>query len=202
MAVKGQLDIPMEEVKCYDNFSVLYLSSIINSYRRWAVSEYRHIEKHIPPSEADLKYLEMPKEEIHWGSMIEKAYQHFLSFQDESWRLFPVGFYEQLVVDKIFDEEFFRKAMPVVRKGVIGQLQREIVKHQMRSFDGFEKDERLASEKSRIETKVNSMTAEIKSYESGEKDSVLELTAKQYCVLQYFKNSKQNMKQHVYVRVE
>ncbi len=204
MAVKGELDLPIEDVRCYENFSVLYLSSIINSFRRWARDEYRQIEKHIPPSESDLKCLEAPLQEIHWGSLIEKSYQHFLSFGEKGWRTFPVGFYDQLVTDDIMDAQLFRKAMPIVRKKLIGELQKDKAVLQMRRFDAddVEKSERAKYHKSATELKIQEIDKATGEYSSGEKDVELEICAKQYCVLQFFKNSKENMKQHVYVPAE
>lgn len=199
MAVKGELDLPLEEVRCYENFSVLYLSSIINSFRRWAREEYRHIEKHIPPPESDLKYLEGPRQEVHWGFIIEKEYQHFLSFGDEHWKMFPVGFYDQLVADEIFEPEFFRKAMPIIRKKMIGELGKEKAMLEMNKYDNIGDAERKEFAKSINQTNLRTVAEKIDGYKTGDKDSELEITAKQYCVLQFFKNSKESMKQHVYV---
>ena len=200
MAVKGELDLPPEEVLCYENFSVLYLSSIINSFRRWARDEYRQIEKHIPPPESDVKYLEGPRQEIHWGFIIEKEYQHFLSFGDEHWKIFPVGFYEQLVTDQIFEPEFFRKAMPIIRNKMIGALGKERAILEMNRFDGMD-GERKEFAESINQTNIRAAQGKIDGYKTGDKDSELEIAAKQYCVLQFFKNSKESMKQHVYVPV-
>lgn len=202
MAIKGELDLPLEDVKSYENFSVVYLSSIINSYRRWSGQEYRHLEKHIPPNEEDIKYLEGPKKEIHWGFTIEREYQHFLSFGDEHWKLYPIGFYEQLVKDEILDSELFRKAMLIVRTKLIGQLEKQRAALEMRKFENAEKKERVAFAQSINKTNLQELIKKIDAYKSGEQDSELEVVAKQYCVLQFFKNSKQNMKQHVYVAAE
>lgn len=201
-AVKGELDLPMDEVKCYENFSVIYLSSIINSFRRWAGHEYRQIEKYIPPSEEDIKYLEGQRKELHWGFLIENAYQHFLSFGDEGWKLYPIGFYEQLVMDKIFDEQFFRKAMPIVRKKVVSEYHAEKNKLLLRRFKEADENSREAFAKQINQTNLIEVENKINSYLSGERDGELEVVAKQYCVLQFFKNSKQNMKKHVYVSAE
>lgn len=46
MAIAGKLDV---EVNCYENFSCLYFSSIMNAYRKWAAEEKRHLEtKELP----------------------------------------------------------------------------------------------------------------------------------------------------------
>lgn len=45
MAVDDKLDLTKEEVKCYENFSCLYFSTIMNAYRRWAREEIKHLPK-------------------------------------------------------------------------------------------------------------------------------------------------------------
>lgn len=201
-AVKGELNIPLDDVKCYENFSVLYLSSIINAYRSWAAEAYRHIEKHIPTNEDDVKLLEGPRQEVHWGYLIEQAYQHFLSFGEEGWKLFPGGFYEQLVRDEIFDDQFFRKAMPVVRKMIVSEYQAEKNKLSLRKFPDADENSRTAVAKQINQTNLLRVDKSIEAYLAGEKDGELEGIAKQYCVLQFFKNSKSNMKQRVYIPAE
>lgn len=204
MAIKSELDLKEDEVTCYENFSVRYISNILNSYRRWAAQEFKRLEQHIQPSDEDVKYLEVPRQEIHWGSLIEKSYQHFLSFGEEGWRTFPVAFYEQLVKDDLVNAELFRKAMPIVRKKLIGEIQKDKAVLQMRRFDAddVEKSERLQYHKSANELKIQEITKTTEDYLSGEKDGELEVCAKQYCVLQFFKNSKQSFKQNVYVPAE
>lgn len=44
MAISGKLDLlPGESVNCYENFSCLYFSSIMNAYRRWAGQIHRQL---------------------------------------------------------------------------------------------------------------------------------------------------------------
>ena len=49
LALNGQLEIT--EVKCYENFSVLYFSSIMNAYRLWSAQEYKQTVKEEPPTQ-------------------------------------------------------------------------------------------------------------------------------------------------------
>jgi hypothetical protein len=52
LAISGDLDV--EDVKCYENFSPLYFSSIMNAYRKWAKpkhGEIKPIEKELTPDE-------------------------------------------------------------------------------------------------------------------------------------------------------
>lgn len=57
MAIAGKLELLQgESVNCYENFSCLYLSSILNAYRRWAAQAHRQLQpKELP---------EPPKEEL------------------------------------------------------------------------------------------------------------------------------------------
>jgi hypothetical protein len=48
MAIAGKLDLKDEQVVCYENFSCLYFSTIMNAYREWAKEEYRHVKKEVP----------------------------------------------------------------------------------------------------------------------------------------------------------
>lgn len=43
MAVAGKLDIDENDVVCYESFSCLYFSKIMNSYRRWAREQIKYI---------------------------------------------------------------------------------------------------------------------------------------------------------------
>ena len=43
MAISGQLDLGASEIACYENFSCLYFSNVMNSYRRWAKEEVKQI---------------------------------------------------------------------------------------------------------------------------------------------------------------
>lgn len=48
MAIAGKLDLPLAEVKCYENFSCLYFSTIMNSYQRWSKEAFIHALKEEP----------------------------------------------------------------------------------------------------------------------------------------------------------
>lgn len=198
MAIKGKLDLGLDDVKCYENFSVIYLSSIINSFRRWASKEYIEIERHIPPP-TDQKRLEAPEVKVHWGAYIEKAYQHFLSFEGENWKIFPLEFYDQLVADKILEPDVFRSVMVTVRKNLIGELQRDKVLCEMRRFEDADKNENTARAKSMNQTKMNNLLKKIEDYNSGELDEEISRVAKRFCVLEFFRKAKAKFQANVYV---
>lgn len=55
MAISGQLGV---EANCYENFSCLYFSGIMNAYREWSAEAHKHITKD------QFKALPAPKEDI------------------------------------------------------------------------------------------------------------------------------------------
>ncbi len=197
MAIKSELDLPSEDVTCYENFSAKYLAGVLNSYRRWSTQEYRRLEQHLPPP-AELKQLEAAKEDMHWGKIIEEEYQHFLSFGREKMKLWPADIYNQLVKDDFIDIELWRKAMPVVRGKMVKDLAIKVATLEMRKFKDPEKNERIAFAESINRTNISSTEKQIEKYKNGENDGELELVAKQYCVYQFFKLKKEQTTQHIY----
>lgn len=77
MAVSGQLDIDEKDVKAYENFSTIYFSQIINSYRRWAAQEFKQNIKAIEPPPTQRIFTE---QELEDGARedVERQYQMFL----------------------------------------------------------------------------------------------------------------------------
>lgn len=55
MAIAGQLEV---EANCYENFSCLYFSGIMNAYRTWAAEAYKHTVKE------PVKTIEAGKEDL------------------------------------------------------------------------------------------------------------------------------------------
>lgn len=198
-AANGELNLKPEEVDCFQNFSPVYLSRIMNAYRQWASEKFRSLEKYIPPSEADQKLLEGPrKDDRHWGKIIEDEYQHYLSFGKEHCRFWPVQIYNQLVVDDFIDDELWRKAMPVIRKKEIENLVKQRVALEVRVFPNSEKNKRVEFAQSINQTNIQTIEKKIEGYRNGEHDGEIELAAKQYCILQFFMLKKKNMVQHIY----
>jgi hypothetical protein len=66
MAIAGKLEV---EVNHYENFSVLYVSSIMNAYRKWAKEAINHAVKEVP--------IELPAPEISDADFIEAVYQSY-----------------------------------------------------------------------------------------------------------------------------
>jgi hypothetical protein len=48
MAIAGRLDIELKYAVCYENFSCMYVSIIMNAYRKWAAEEYKQIPQQPP----------------------------------------------------------------------------------------------------------------------------------------------------------
>ncbi len=53
MAISGKLDLEEKEINCYENFSCLYFSKIMNAYRVWASTTHRSIKQEIPMKQLD-----------------------------------------------------------------------------------------------------------------------------------------------------
>ena len=45
MAIAGKLDIDLNEVNCYENFTCLYFSKIMTAYRYWAKEQIKYLPK-------------------------------------------------------------------------------------------------------------------------------------------------------------
>lgn len=70
MALSAKLGLDIQDVKCYENFSCAYFSTIMNAYRVWAsqVSHQKEKEEKIEPK----VYTEEEKKQI------DKEYEEFL----------------------------------------------------------------------------------------------------------------------------
>ena len=45
LAVSGKLNLEAKDVVCYENFSILYFSTIMNAYREWSKQAFCHLPK-------------------------------------------------------------------------------------------------------------------------------------------------------------
>lgn len=196
--VKGQLDVEEKEISCYENFSVLYLSKVINAYRAWSSQEYRLIESELMQKE-EPKLLEGPQQKVEWRKDVERAYQHYLSFGGEQMELWPPEFYYQLSDDGYFEKEFYRQVMPSVRSRMISTATKIRTSHELKA----EMVKNLSGKNVGINnTNIRNAQEKIDGYKSGKLDSEIELKTKQYVVLKYFELCKKEMKQTIYVYVQ
>lgn len=81
MAIAGELDVSSEDVKAYENFTPVYFSQIINSYRRWSAQEFKQNIKSIEPPPPQRIFTEA---ELEDGARedVERQYQAFIRGQE------------------------------------------------------------------------------------------------------------------------
>lgn len=110
MAIAGELEIEPNDVKAYENFSTIYFSQIINSYRRWAAQEFKQNIKAIEPPPPQRIFTEA---ELEDGARedVERQYQAFLRGQELKSTEFNRSI---LAKDKLLNEnettiEFFKR---------------------------------------------------------------------------------------------
>lgn len=203
-AVLLQLDLSANEVKCYENFSVLYLSSILNAYRRWASAEFSNVEKHLPPTDAERKLLEKSKtdfENFHWGEAIEIAYQDFLVSGRKNQKIVPTGMYEQLVSDGVFSADFFSNFIEKTKRELISEAIREKQKR-INTIDQISvtmQGEKMETEKSIQQTKIGELQKAINRYNSETPNHEVEVSAKQEAIFSWFEKCQSRGLKNVYV---
>lgn len=112
LALKGDLDLNPDEVRCYENFSVLYFSTVMNSYRRWAAQEYKETVKETPPEQVVLTDQQL--DDIVRGD-IEAFYQRCL--RGVIPHTTPAYFKEVLVKDGLMKQDESLSAFFVQRMG-------------------------------------------------------------------------------------
>lgn len=77
MAISGKLEV---DATCYENFSCLYVSSIMNAYRKWAAQEAKYlsnIKKELPKPEGE------PMNDNEVIEMYRKVYEAFKKIYKE-----------------------------------------------------------------------------------------------------------------------
>lgn len=73
MAVQGLLDIDSRDVKCYENFSVMYFATIMKAYRMWAAEQARAIQTQEPPPMTDKQKAQIDREYLDY--LLTMAFQ-------------------------------------------------------------------------------------------------------------------------------
>lgn len=122
MALAGKLGL--KEVSCFENFSCLYFSTIMNAYRAWAKEEYKQIKAPAPVEEKKvltdeqfktetLEWLERAKDKV-WGKGWKVDFIPILLFED----------LDKLGMIKYTDEEWMATLLKAVeyRQGQLGEL--------------------------------------------------------------------------------
>jgi hypothetical protein len=73
MAIQGLLDLDPRDVKCYENFSIAYFTTIMNAYRKWARDELKRLEPSLPPPMTALELLDKKVTDLYYRfSLINK----------------------------------------------------------------------------------------------------------------------------------
>ena len=101
LAIAGKLDLKDDEIKCYENFSCAYFSMIMNAYRRWAIQEYKYLEKSKTPEQKVFTQEELDnlaRKDVEW------KYGMFLSGIK---LIFPQAERDILLKDKLINPEEF-----------------------------------------------------------------------------------------------
>lgn len=76
MAVAGKLDLEPRDVKCYENFSIIYFAQIMTSYRVWASKQAAQL-----PYTPERVYSEDDKKQINENyrqALLSDAFERFL----------------------------------------------------------------------------------------------------------------------------
>jgi hypothetical protein len=85
LAIKGELDLKPEDVKVYDQFTVLYLANIMEAYRKWLLKQNQTIpEKRLElPAAVEVD----PKESIHYAREVFLATKNHLLIPENLWKI-------------------------------------------------------------------------------------------------------------------
>jgi hypothetical protein len=83
MAIADKLDIDLNEVNCYENFTCLYFSKIMTAYRNWAKEQIKYISEEQPTAlpmakQTSAEFVEFWRNE--WNESKTKNYFLFLQF--------------------------------------------------------------------------------------------------------------------------
>lgn len=101
LAITGKLTLKKEEsVNCYENFTILYISSILNAYREWAQAAYKYIMAGAPEEPQAVWTEEMITNERR--EQIETAFQ---AMKKGYFPLTPEYFKHVLVADGLMAED-------------------------------------------------------------------------------------------------
>lgn len=66
MAAQGLLNIDSRDVKCYENFSVMYFATIMRAYRVWAAEQAKAIPTPEPPPMTDEQKAKIDREYLDY----------------------------------------------------------------------------------------------------------------------------------------
>lgn len=179
LAINGTLDLSIDDVKCYENFSCLYISTILNAYRKWAAIT----SKYVPMS--NTKLLEAPPAKIELRESIEEAYQHYLKTGNMLDKFYPAGFYNTIVADGYMHPDYYQDVMQHARRDLCGSLQREIA-HAMQKGGDY--------------NRARDLQAQLHEINTGQKPHLVELRAKQGAMRTFFRRAAELGYKKIYIK--
>lgn len=179
MAINGELELTIDDVNCYENFSCLYFSKIMNAYRKW--SHYtndllmRSTNKQLPAPEPVV---------IDWREVIETAYQSYLTKGELNSSFFPGEFYDTVVADGYVAPTYYEHMMKHARTEIERVLQLEV--HKAMQVDQDYK-------------KAVGIQESILKLKAGENELMVELRAKQGVIITLFKKAAKKQMKNLYI---
>lgn len=95
MAISGRLELEEKEISCYENFSCLYFSKIMNAYRKWSKEVFVQLKQDKPKMIEENKILN-DDEKAQW--LMDWKYKTDMPIE-----LIPLIFYDFLTEKKLID---------------------------------------------------------------------------------------------------
>lgn len=187
LAITGQLDLNQSEVTCYENFSCIYLSTIINAYRKWAANTHKQHDKSEPVQKVFA--------EIDWREQTQALLDSFYVGKYKP-RLTAPEIYDTIVIDGYLNplayEAFWDNASLRLRN----EVQKELTAVKCK-LDGVSEDRAVDSADY---TRSQDLERKIIEYRNGSRDAEVKLLAKQMAVYHYFSYLKAKDIKQIYVR--
>lgn len=151
MAMAGKLDV---DSNCYENFSCLYFSKIMNSYRKWAEQVYDQIPAYIPENSLENKRVLTDEDMESWV----RETSAIVTDIEKIWFV-PIEVYEWLLSKKKIKinqkqrDEYLQTAIKLRHEQLVDSVQKSIYKNienrlaefnRMKGRGEFDKVESLA----------------------------------------------------------
>lgn len=173
LAITGQLDLNQSEVTCYENFSCIYLSGVINAYRKWSSNTHKQHEK-IEPTERVFT-------PIDWREQTQNLLNQFYEGKYKP-RLTSPEIYDTIVFDGLLNplayEAFWENASLRLRNEVQKEL--TAIKCKLENVD----EDGVLNTADYVQN--STLERKIIEYRSGARDAEILLLAKQMAVYHYF----------------
>lgn len=186
LAITGQLDLEQNEVTCYENFSCIYLSTIINAYRKWAANAHKHHSKEEPVQKVFTQ--------IDWREQTQLLLDSFYAGTFKA-RLTAPEIYDTLILDGYLNalayEAFWENANLRLRNEIqkdLTAIKTKLEKLGDRAIEQADYFKQQELEKKLIE------------YRNGSRDAEVKLLSKQMAVYHYFSYLKVKEIKQIYIK--